>query len=237
MALTDNLIASWHMNNDWTDSAGSNDGSATGATFDAVNQKLGSACGNFDGIDDFVNIGDTSDVDFGASDFSIAIWVKRAENGRTQQFIAKDAGGIDRQFLMNFQVANTILLFYWKSDDTAVFQATNATIADTNWHMIVGQKIGGVFKIWIDNVDQAMGALTGSHGTMKASSADLHLGSRQTVGFEGYYKGLQDAGAVWSRGISSAEIAELWNGGAGIELPISVGAAPSMLSLLGVGNA
>ena len=83
MGLSIQPIHRWSLDNTLEDSFGDIGLAATGAVFDTVNKKLGPASIFYDGIDDYLNGGDTSDFKWmhGAEDannfkFTVAMWVR-----------------------------------------------------------------------------------------------------------------------------------------------------------------
>ena len=66
------LVGYWKMNNNWNDAKGSNNGTATGATFTA-GAKAGSHAGSFDGSTNYVKL--ASDIR-PTSAITLSAWVK-----------------------------------------------------------------------------------------------------------------------------------------------------------------
>jgi hypothetical protein len=83
---TNGLVAWWKFDEGSGtvahDSVGDNDGTIYGATW--TGGKINGAL-SFDGVDDYIDVGDESSLNFGATDsFSIAVWVKSGTNEQAQ---------------------------------------------------------------------------------------------------------------------------------------------------------
>jgi len=204
MALTDNLISVWHMNNDWQDSWGTNHGTATGAIF-STSAKLGSHAGSFDGIDDYVTVGDGASLQ--VSTLSFASWIKRSDAARFLDLVFVGGSGE-----YGFYTYATKLGF----GRIAVSETLSNTITwDTNWHFVVITYDSGIgqAKFYFDNV--LVG--TTSYSNPGFVSGTKAFGRRPDVsGNE--MSGKIDEAVLWGRVLSAAEVSELWNGGVGIEI-------------------
>ena len=88
--LTDGLVAHWKLDGDANDSAGSNDGTLVNGPIWTTGQ-IGDAL-DFDGVDDYVDVGDQDSLDFVASEsFSISTWFKLSQDvsGLTPSIVDK----------------------------------------------------------------------------------------------------------------------------------------------------
>ena len=192
-----NLVSWYNLSADANDSTGTNNGTNNGATFltDAysasspflprIQDKASDTIANygevyggnavsFDGTNDFVNIGQPSNLNFDtdADDFTIAMWFKIA-SGDTGTLICKggDTSG-DRQYH----------IYYSSSDYIAVniggtVVNTNA-YDDGNWHhvAVVNFDDSGTqkFRIYIDGSSVGVG-----NSGSGSNSLDVLLGARR----------------------------------------------------------
>lgn len=208
MALTNNLISVYHMNNDWQDSWGANHGTPTGAIFDGTDKKLGSHSGSFDSAhDDLVTVGNISGIQ---SLFSFSCWVKRSEIGQSNT--SHIFGGVANDWAFGFTGTGALppanRLFLSKVGVSAVM--STGTIADTTtWHHVVVTFNGTTVQFYIDNVLDSSPAYT---VTFDGSIKRFGYVSANSL------YGRLDEGNLWDKITSAAEVSELWNGGAGIEI-------------------
>ena len=184
------------------------------------NGKINSAV-DFDGTEDYIDLGDITDVDFGAGNWAISAWIKRDSSGDAwQQIVAKDDNS-DRQFYLSFKDTDVLRIFYATAGGN-VGQDTVGTITDTTtWHYVVGQRVGNSFEIYIDGVNQTLGALGGTHGTMKSTDDRLMIGRADIVALPQYFNGTIDEIAIWNRSLSAQEVLDIYKRGI-LKLNLSV---------------
>lgn len=229
MALTDNWVGGWHLNNDALDSSGNgNDGTVYGATFDATTKKLGSHALAVDGIDDYIYVagGAGSSLNVGGGDFTIQGWLYLTQVGVNQDFIACDLEPQTVRIRIN--TANKVL---WEIRDSGsdIATATSTTALSINtWYHIIGRRVGTNVKLYVNGVLEA--STTNASLNNPDTTDHWHIG----VGVDGidthtrWFKGKIDEVAVWSRAITdggvsvgqtaTGEVAELYNGGTGVEI-------------------
>ena len=215
MALTDNLIAVWRMNNDWQDSWGTNEGTAYGAIFDATIKKLGSHAGSFDGVDDWISIAGGGSLDIGAGDFTVQAWVYTTQ--------------VANQGLVTWDKENEIIKlyiygskFYFDVRDAQLdlAEAVSATtISTSTWYHVVGVRQGTTVKIYVNGVMEGS-ATNASLGNVSTTGDHWHLGVTVN-GIDthvNWFKGRLDEVAIAGRAWQQADVDESYNNGAGIEL-------------------
>ena len=124
-----NLVSWWSLANDFTDSHGSNDGTANGGVTAGTTPYGGASpikpriqdnspdslknygtiysgtCLDFDGTNDYVDCGNGSSLDFGTGDFSIASWISLDSYGAS-------ARGIFQNFTDNSNRINFYIRFH-----------------------------------------------------------------------------------------------------------------------------
>lgn len=167
---------------------------------------------DFDGTDDYVNLGDPSIVDFGAGDFAILAWISLdSPTGSRQMIVAKDddASG-QRQFSLEYNQTDDssrpIGLSYYKATDSQVVLRTGANpITDSEWHFIVAQRNGNSFDIYIDGLLSISGTTAGTHGTMQSTTTELRIGNRSFSGFTDEFNGRIDDVSILNRALTADE--------------------------------
>jgi len=157
-----------HMNEDpsdadpaFKDSAGSNDGMDYG-DMTAGDQVAGQIDGSldFDGADDYVEIADESNFDFGTGDWILGCWFKSdlAHNGTLAGKGADGAGGIRYKIY----VLDTGAIAVEIDDNGVGIGKVNVTSTATTygndglWHYIVGVKDGNNLRLYIDGTEDAI---------------------------------------------------------------------------------
>ena len=219
------------MNNDWQDSWGTNHGTATGAIF-STSAKLGSHAGSFDGVDDRVNNGSAASLQI-TGNISFGGWIKRnvagvqhAIGGRWH-WLSNDW----RCYYLQIYSDNKAMFFLSANGVTDQFVTSVVTIG-TEWTHVIGTYDGANMKIYVNGVYEAATARTGA--IFNNSSVLFQLGVQNTNGstYYSFFNGKKDEIALWSRALTDGgvsvgqtaggEIAQLWNGGAGLEYPWGV---------------
>ena len=196
------LVALWTMDGDWQDSSGREQhGTAyNGAGFE-TERIAGTHSGKFDGIDDYVEIGNTSSLN--PSYISVEAWVKSGNP------LWNSSGSIlskRNAYILHPVAESKIIRFY-------VFvngQWVSATCDDpdlelTEWHHYAGTYDGTNIRIYVDGKLKGENPVTGSINTSDTGS--LYIG-RDDGYTDRYFKGLLDEIAIYSRALPTEDISE-----------------------------
>jgi hypothetical protein len=183
-------------------SGNDNNGTVVGAAWIPGGRVNG--CLAFNGINNYVQV--TNPVD---NDFSIAFWVKTTQTAGTGQWyngaglVDGDSPGPANDF--GTAMCGGKFVFGVGNPDTTLFSTTS--INDGAWHQCVAtrQQALGTMKVYVDGILQAAG--TGSKNTLN-SSARLLFGAISSGG--GYFNGNLDEIKIFSRTLSSNEVAALY---------------------------
>lgn len=222
MALTDNLISVWEMDEasgNALDSHGSNTLTETSGT-------IGAATGKINGARDFEATGDTeyfeiadnADVSVGDTDWTISVWVY-GETLASNPVIASKGWsatpGANSEFALFYSTSNSRFRFDARgSTTTTTVNATNHGAASAgNWYHVVA---------WHDSVNNVIGISinAGTENTtaktdgVNDGTASFVVGSSPSQSF--YWDGLIDQVAIWRRVLTSDERTSLYNSGDGL---------------------
>ncbi len=232
-SLNDNLLAYWKFDETSGDTAFDSSGNGKHATFSDTGNaswkttggKLGGAV-DLDGVNDFFTV--SGGLAITNQSFSTSYWVKLGR-AREQYVLGQgDIGTFSQALHIGIKDSTGKATFAFYADDLTV---SNAKARDTaNYHHYVATFDAGTDKqtLYIDGA--VAGSRTTARGAFLGSGAGLNdfwIGRRWTA--EPYhFDGLVDEVAVWNRVLSSTEVTALYNGGAGLEIPIPV-ATPGTL--------
>jgi len=223
MALTDNLIAFWELEETTgtrVDAHGSNDlaenngvGSETG--------KVGTCSLHVAANNEYLNLADNTDLSSGDIDFSVQAWVWAD---------SEHAGGIVTK-KTEYRLTWNGLDFYWVFNNKLVQSGFNSLSLDTWYHFIgTHDATGNTVELFRDasSVDSDTD-LGGSD-----SANDFIIGAHDSTTWP--FDGRADQVGIWKKVLSASEITELHNSGNGLSYAAMLSAAgvPSR-TLLGVG--
>jgi hypothetical protein len=218
MSLLTNLIHYFKMDGNSNDIVGADNGTDTAITYNAGNGKISLGAG-FNGTTSEIILGTAIPMQ---TNLTIAAWVKTANLG-TRQVIFGDSDATATQVYELDLQASQKLRFQWSSSGTDFRSYITDAIAinDNNWHHIVVTQVGtGAPQFYVDGV-AVSSSLSGSGGAATKPAAQT-----SAIGeYGGYAAGLSfwngaiDELGYWSRALSSADVTQLYNGGAGISYP------------------
>jgi predicted alpha-1,6-mannanase (GH76 family) len=204
-------------------SGNGNNGTVSGAGWRSNGRVNG--CLGFNGVNSSVQI--TNPV---GNDFSIAFWVKTTQTAGTGQWY-NGTGLVDGDAPLNNNDFGTALVgskfgFGVGNPDTTIL--STSAINDGGWHQCVAtrQESTGIISAYVDGNLQATG--TGNRNTLNAS-ARLLFGAVASGG--GYFNGSLDEVKIFTRSLSSNEVAALYSSGL-----LAPSAAPTNLTAT-AGNA
>lgn len=222
MALIDNCDIYYKLDGNSNDAVGSNNGTDTNITYSTGNGKINQGAG-FNGTSSKI-AGSTVN---GTTNMSISCWVKTTATptANTPLFGFFKSGGYTAfMFFISVYTGPTLGGFYTQDSDNTTGPINVGTINDGNWHFLVMTKTGNVIQPYIDGSpagSPVTNAFTGNFDGM-----GLLYGYVSDFGAH-YFNGSVDECGYWSRALSSTEITELYNGGAGFSYPFSTTAIKS----------
>lgn len=227
MALTDNLISYWKLDEATAASRADSVGTNTLTDVNSVSQQTGkiSNCAGFaSASSQKLTLSDNSSISTGDIDFTFSGWVYFTTLGAVRDLWTKwvDAGN-QREYLLLYNSGTNRLEWYVSNNGTAavVVTANNFGAPSTStWYHVV---------TWHDSVNNQIGiavnagtADTASHTTgVFDSTATFALGARNTS--PAYHNGRIDELGFWKRVLTSTERTQLYNSGNGLAYPFAAG--------------
>ncbi len=210
--LEPNLISWWKFDEGQGtiayDSAGSNHGNVYGATWTAgqINGAL-----SFDGVDDYVEIPDSDDFDFGTRDFSISVWFKTS-NSMRDQYIIDFYGPSNTPHIEIYTSYGNLGTHIMPGDK----RIRDGGVADDEWHHSAitldnGESYG--YQLYLDGVNVGKTTYSGflaDWETISIATRDLGYPNKP-------FDGKIDEVMIYNRVLSAGEIQQLYhNGSAGL---------------------
>lgn len=245
MALTDNIVAYWKMDESSGNISDSVD-SHTGTNVNGVTFAPGIINNGADielSSSQHFTVPDSDDWNFGAGNFSISLWVKfeSLTNDTNQQFIMQYEDGNNRWMLgTTASGANHNVRFFANDGGVtkALYDSSGDEFASTGvWYHVVLVRNGTSVLVYINNSSVSLTEIT-PIGTNDLGNhvGSLYMGIYGT-GTELKFDGLMDEVGIWKgKALTAGEVGELYNNGEGLQYPFTTATATHFLNLLGVGT-
>ena len=186
---------------------------------------------DFDGVDDFVTMGNQSSLDFEQTDaFSISAWVKRNSTSNyhtiaSKQLFSNGSVQTGYKLLLNNDDTVRFLLVYIVATHRFIDIKTTNTITDNNWHHIVltydgtgGSNAKNGVEIYINGSQETVsrsGTLLAS-GVTTLNSAPFNIGARDNQ--SDFMDGKIDEVAVFNSELSASDVTAIYNSGTPLSL-------------------
>jgi len=203
------LVAFYPLSNGNDSSGNSRNLTATNITYQAG--KIGNGA-YFDGSAHFTTSGLPA---FTGADMTIAGWFKNI--GEDYEDFLIGAGTGDNSVYV-VRVGGDIKASASESNVEDFAGGSDAN--DGNWHFFAVTRTATQKKVWLD---QTVNAVGGTYGAMN-NPTPFAIGSNWDNGYL-LLDGMMDAVGIWNRALSDAEIAQLYNAGAGLEISATPPAA------------
>jgi len=223
--LTGSLVSYWTLNEssgNMIDVVASNDGTVTSAT--RGQQGILNSSVLFDGTDDYIDFGRDGSLDVGSNDFTFSIWVNATalQSGGDKIFMKGLEGGApDKRIVL--EMANTTSVRADVDDAVAAKQVTgDIGITDSLWHHLVLVRDGNNLRIYEDGTEASASPtdITGL-GSLDSTGEDLVLGVTSDGEAGAWWAGKMDEFGFWTRALTAAEVASLYNSGLAAPYPFT----------------
>jgi hypothetical protein len=181
-------------------------GSAGAADTGVYCQVAGPSALSFDGVDDYVNLGNKASLQL-TGNVTIAAWVRLAEDNSGQYMgIAgklSNSGGASYRGFALVRYSNDRFRFLVANGVVNGIDSTD-TYTDTDWHHVVGILEGGVMKIYVDGVFNTQG---GSGLTVVDSGQYAFIGQQYSDGTtRRFFNGAIDDVRIYSRALTASQV-------------------------------
>jgi hypothetical protein len=218
--LRSGLIAFYPLSNDSDSSGNDRNLTATNITYQAG--KIGNGA-YFDGSAYFTT---NSLPAFSGANMTIAGWFKNI--GADYEDFLIGAGNADLSVYI-VRVGGDIKASV--SEGYSETFAGGSGANDGNWHFFAVTRTATQKKVWLD---QTVNSVGGSYGALN-NPTPFSIGSNWDNGYL-LLDGMMDAVGIWDRALSDAEIAQLYNAGAGLEISATPPLSPSTSGWSGTGS-
>ncbi|MCF7812710.1 carbohydrate binding domain-containing protein [Candidatus Gracilibacteria bacterium] len=175
----------------------------------------------FDGTDDYIEIGDKSELDFNTGSFSVTAWIKDSGSGG-HWFVKRESGSTNAGYELGIDGTNGSLSWYLNDGTSAIADTADTTSAsDGTWHHvgIVFDRTNNQIRRYVDGTATGTVSNFGSLGSIDnafRASIGARLGSSPDNEFTGSIANLR----IYDRALAASEVSDLYNG-ADIPSPIA----------------
>ena len=248
MALTTNIVAYWKLDETSGTSASDATGNSHTATLQTnasfvsggkINYGLQPATSGTDAAGACIASGSTGALDFTQYPFSAGAWIKTTNNtavGNGDMVVVMstiNASPYD-SWLIGMHMASPIGTMYgeYRTASNSYYTSNTSTAYnDGAWHYVAFIiDASGNMTLYVDGVSQATGTASGTMSTGKSFSIGVN---RPTANTSDQWVGTIDEVGVWSRALSSTEVSQLYNGGAGLQYPFATNPVARALPIIG----
>jgi protocatechuate 3,4-dioxygenase beta subunit/uncharacterized protein (DUF2141 family) len=170
----------------------------------------------FDGVDDYVEVADHFELNFGTKDFSFDAWIKTSDSRGVKAIIDKRS---QMQGAGYFIFLNDGKLSLQLNDNLSIWAnySTSIVIADGNWHHIaitIQRNNSQGLKFYVDGLPIQTGNPTSQQGSI-SNTAPLRIGlnTYMQASFSQAFKGILDEIELFKRVLTPEEVQSIYNAG------------------------
>lgn len=206
-----NLEGLWHLNNNSNDSStnGFHGTASGGVNLSLKHGGVFNTSADFDGVDDYIDVGNSSVLQL-TNQVTLSGWVNLNSDGNNHMIVSKydSAGNREGYYLM--VASSGIVRFVYDTDDNSSYLAVEgvSSVLDGDWHHIAATFNADTDEIVVYVDGQSDGSQNTSISNLGIGSQNLYIGSFQGTGH--FANGSIDEVGVWSRALTEAEIADLY---------------------------
>ena len=188
----------------WTDLVGNNTGTLTnGPTYSSDDG--GSIV--FDGSNDYVEIPDSSDWDFGTGNFTIELFVKADSVSGTRPLLSVRQAGSGG---WGIYFASNVVTFYSSSGSVFNYSTSSNSFATTNvWRHVAVTRVGNTFTTYIDGISK--GTDTSSNSIDNSANDVLTIGKVWPSGMTYFDGSISGVKIYKGKGLTATEVQQNYN--------------------------
>jgi hypothetical protein len=195
------------FNGDANDKSGNgNNGVVNGATLTL--DRFGNFDGayNFNGVNDYIDIGDVAELD-SLSAITVSVWIKwEGSTGNNQYIVSKRTGGTNSWQIDWNDATQKIVWIVDTGSSVILYSLANAPVGV--WTHYVGTYDGSVMRFYVNGIEEDSDVQT---GLMDDTTQSVLVGGEPDSPYEDFFNGAIDDVRIYNRALSPSEITELYN--------------------------
>ena len=190
----------------------------------------------FDGVDDYLSVGDTSDFAGSNQSFSLVVWFKTSAAGSTMDIISRYGATVaERDFTLQMTSSNQISIYLLTVAHGGKTVTTTSTYNDNVWHLAVATYDYASTTLTIDIDGGAERVSNSSVPTRKDVTVNMDIGRRSNTAALLWNGGLDEI-AYYNDALSAAECIAIYNGGTPIDLNAHTATRQNLVSWWRMGD-
>ena len=204
---SNSLVGYWRFEGDYSNATGNGpDGTPSGDITLDTDAKLGEGSGLFGGSNGVVDFGPSEELEI-HNDITIQAWIKTT-SGAYGMIAQKYSGSERRGFLLSTS-GDGLYARLDGRDMGNIYRSSGYSetiINDGQWHHLVGQRKGSLWKIYVD------GSLESSHDSQDTSSIANQTSAFRIGDYNSstYFEGRIDEVAIWDYALEDNDILNLY---------------------------
>ncbi len=222
MALTDNLVAYYKLDGNSNDSVGSNNGTDTNVSYSSSYGKINQGT-SFNGSSTIISVPlNIYSIFNGSNNWSFSCWIKYNTTGTNLCIFRSSNGDSNNGYNTNFNIykisGENFSVARADGSGTINICTTSSTYSSGIWYHLTATYDGSNIKLYVN-----AGTPTSLSSTLIASSGNVGRFGLWVENSTSYYwyNGYIDEVGIWSRALTSTEVSQLYNGGAGNQYPFT----------------
>jgi len=210
-SITNGLVAYYPFNGDATDASGNgNNGTPSNCTPTTDRFGISNRAFSFNGTSSSIVCANGQSLQISA-DITVCAWIKTSTLPSSSKVVISKYDASDKGWLIDTPNNSTGTVMFDGRDSTHTYRSsTGATrIDDNKWHLVVGQRQGTTWAIFVDTALSAQSNV--NNGSSIQNSAPLTIGAQSSGAGSTWWNGLIDDVRIYNRALSIDEIKALYH--------------------------
>lgn len=185
-----------------------NTGTLTNGPVSSTDTPTGQGCSiSFDGVNDYVEVANSSSIDITSNSITIASWVKRTSSRSDEKVVFKVNAANNQGY--GIGIFNQKLEFGANGVTCDIRSAPGGTTLDSNkWYFLVATYDGSVCKTYVDGV---LDKTSNGSGSIVSTAATLRIGADQYTTPPSFpFAGLIDSVHIFAKALTASEVGKLY---------------------------
>lgn len=168
---------------------------------------------NFDGINDYLQVGPQSNFAYGTGDFTISSWVYPERINDSYELIWSQ-GGLASNGTNYLSVLNNQLAYYDGFNQQIVSPA--GSIKDNEWQQVAIRRTSGVTQLFINGIPSGNSSTVQDESIAQPTAVTIGKWSLVS-GLQHNFKGKMDELFIYNISLTNSQILDIYNGRLGVQ--------------------